>query len=224
MPGDRRRIRGVALIGAIVVAVACNAPSGPEVRLTIRRGSPFREAVESLAAHGVVTSARAFALYAMMRRHDRSLRYGTYILKKEMNWEQTLDALRAGRGIVHTVTIPEGYTIAEIAPIIAEALEVPVDSVNVAVRDSALRHRLDVPTPTIEGYLFPDTYTFADRTSARDAVQTMVDAFDKAWKPEWNDRLRQVRLTRHDIVTLASIVEKEVRRREEGPVVAAVYL
>jgi UPF0755 protein len=219
-----RRGRTAAFCALAALAAACSAPGGPDVRLTIRKGSPFREAAESLATHGVVRSARLFALYGKLRGHDRSLRYGTYVLRREMTWEQTLDALRAGRGIVHTITIPEGYTIAEIAPMVAEALDLPMDSITAAVRDTALRHRLDVPTRTIEGYLFPDTYTFADRTSARDAVRSMVDRFEKVWKPEWNERLREIKLSRHDVVTLASIVEKEVRRGEERPVVAAVYL
>ena len=213
-----------AVLAMLAIGSSCSAPGGPEVRLTIRKGSPFREAAESLAAHGVVRSGRVFAFYAKLRRHDRTLRYGTYILRQEMTWEQTLEALRAGRGIVHTVTVPEGQALAEIAPMLAEALEVPPESIDVAVRDSALRHRLDVPTPTIEGYLFPDTYTFADRTSARDVVRAMVDRFENVWKPGWNDRLRETRLSRHDVVTLASIVEKEVQRGEERPVVAAVYL
>ncbi|MFI5310310.1 MAG: endolytic transglycosylase MltG [Gemmatimonadales bacterium] len=216
------RTRWAALLA--IGLLACDAPGGPEVRLTIRKGSPFREAAESLAAHGVVRSGRVYAFYAKLRGHDRSLRYGTYVLRQDMNWEQTLDALRAGRGIVHTVTIIEGSTIADLTPLLVEALEVPAESIDVAVRDTALRHRLDVPTPTIEGYLFPDTYTFADRTTARDAVSAMVGRFDKAWNPAWSERLREIRLSRHDVVTLASIVEKEVRRGEERPVVAAVYL
>lgn len=222
-PG-RCAARAAVAAGLVLALAGCGEPSGPEVRLTIRKGSPFREAAESLAVHGVVRSARAFSIYAKVRGHDRKLRYGTYVLRREMTWEQTLDALRVGRGIVHTVTIVEGATIAEIEPLLAEALEVPVDSLEVAVRDTALRHRLDLPTPTVEGYLFPDTYTFADRTSARDAIATMVDRFEKAWKPAWNERLVETRLSRHDVVTLASIVEKEVRRGEERPVVAAVYL
>jgi UPF0755 protein len=215
-----------------LAAVACGpagSPTGgpaggPEVRLTIRKGSSFREAADSLAAHGMVRSARAFALYARLRRKDRSLRWGTYVLRKGMTWEQALDALRAGRGIVHTLTIPEGYPIAQIAPLLADALDVPPDSIQAAVRDTALLHRLDIPTPTLEGYLFPDTYVFADGTTAREAVRSMVERFEHEWKPEWNDRLRAVAMNRHDIVTLASIVEMEVRRGEERPVVAAVYL
>ena len=218
------RARCLVALGALLSVTACGPPAGPEVRLTIRKGSTFREAAESLSAHGVVRSARAFSLYGKVRGHDRSLRYGTYVLRRDMSWEQTLEALRAGRGIVHTITVPEGFLISDITPLHTAALRVPEESVFVAVRDTTLLHRLDIPTPTLEGYLFPDTYVFADGTSARDAVATMVARFEKEWKPEWDDRLKQIAMNRHDIITLASIVEKEVARGEERPVVAAVYM
>jgi UPF0755 protein len=219
-----RRVLAAVAAGVWLAAAACAPAAGREVRLTIRKGSSFREAADSLAAHGMVRSGRVFALYARLRRKDRSLRWGTYVLRQGMSWEQALDALRAGRGIVHTLTIPEGYPISQIAPLLADALDLPNDSILAAVRDTSLLHRLDVPTPTLEGYLFPDTYVFADGTTAREAVRTMVERFEHEWKPEWNDRLREVAMNRHDIVTLASIVEMEVRRGEERPVVAAVYL
>ena len=213
----------VAFVMVVQVA-ACSGDAGSEVRLTIRKGSPFREAADSLAAHHVVRSARLFGIYAKLRGHDRSLRYGTYVLRDGMTWEQLLDALRAGHGIVHSFTIPEGFTIAQIALLVDDALDIPIDSFDVAVRDTALLHQLDVPTPTLEGYLFPDTYTLPDGTTARDAVRAMVERFEKAWKPEWNNRLSEIAMSRNDVVTLASIVEKEVQRSEERPVVAAVYL
>ena len=209
---------------AAALAAACSSASGPGVQLTIRKGSSFREAADSLSAHGLVRSARVFSLYSKLRRRDRSLRWGTYVLRPGMSWEQMLDALRLGRGVVHVVTIPEGRSIADIEPLLIDSLQVTQDSLDAAVRDTALLHRLDVPTPTLEGYLFPDTYTFPDKTTAREAVRMMVDEFEKAWKPEWTEQARAMKLTRHDIVTLASIVEREVRRDEERPVVAAVYL
>ena len=209
---------------AAALAAACSSASGPGVQLTIRKGSSFREAADSLSAHGLVRSSRVFSLYAKLRRRDRSLRWGTYVLRPGMSWEQMLDALRLGRGVVHVVTIPEGLSIADIEPLLIDSLQVTQDSLDAAVRDTALLHRLDVPTPTLEGYLFPDTYTFPDKTTAREAVRMMVDEFEKAWKPEWTEQARAMKLTRHDIVTLASIVEREVRRDEERPVVAAVYL
>jgi UPF0755 protein len=224
----RRALLAVFIIAVPIAWIVIGFPGsdtrGREVRLFIRKGSTFREAAESLAAHGVVPSARAFATYATVRGRDRSLRWGTYVLHDAMSWEAILQALRQGRGVVHSVTVPEGFTIAQIAPLLVEALGLEPDSLEAAVRDTALLHRLDVPTPTLEGYLFPDTYTFPDRTTAREAVRTMVERFEQAWQPEWDSILPRLKLSRHDVVTLASIVEREVRRDEERPVVAAVYL
>ncbi len=145
-------------------------------------------------------------------------------MARRMSWAATVSALTDGTGLIRTVTIPEGYSIADIAPVLARALGVDQDSVLAATRDSALRERLDVPTPTLEGYLFPDTYAFADGTTPRVAVQVMVKRFEQVWDPAWNQRLEQLALSRHDILALASIVEKEAKLPTERPVIAAVYL
>ena len=209
---------------AVLAAGACSSSKGPDVRVTIRKGSSFREAAESLSTHGMVRSSRLFSIYAKLRGRSRTLRWGTYVLRPGSSWEQTLDALRLGRGVIHVVTIPEGLSIADIEPILMDSLELTKDSLDAAVTDTSLLHRLDVPTRSLEGYLFPDTYTFPDKITARDAVRMMVDRFEHEWKPEWTEQARAMKLTRHDIVTLASIVEREVRKDEERPVVAAVYL
>ncbi len=227
----RRRLLmslAVAIVAIVATAIYWQfprlAPTGPGVQFTIRKGSSFREAADTLAAHGLVKSPRLYSWYAKLRGRDRTLRWGTYVIRQGTSWEQILTDLRLGRGVIHVVTIPEGYSIADIDPLLIDALDLSQDSLDAAVRDTALLHRLDVPTPTLEGYLFPDTYTFPDKISARDAVRMMVDEFEKAWKPEWTEQARAMKLTRHDIVTLASIVEREVRKDEERPVVAAVYL
>lgn len=221
MPRSLWRFLGPALA---TVAAACGSRGGPMQKVTIPKGASFRVAAESLAAHGLIGNARLFGIYAKLRGRDRSMRYGTYMLARGASWNELLYDLRRGRGIVHTVTIPEGYDLAQIVPLLAEVLEVSRDSLEMAVRDSTLRRQLDVPTPSLEGYLFPDTYTFPDQVTAHEAVAAMVHRFEALWKPEWNTRLDSLKLSRHDVVTLASIVEREVRRREEGPVVAAVYL
>ena len=221
MPRSTRRALAALLL---LVAAACGGARGPMRRVTIPKGASFRIAAESLAANGFVGNARLFGLYATIRGRDRSMRYGTYMLAPGASWAELLDDLRRGKGIVHTVTIPEGYDLAQIVPLLAEALGVSRDSLEMAVRDTSLLHELDAPTPNLEGYLFPDTYTFADKVTAHEAVRTMVRRFQSLWNPEWNAALDSLKLSRHDAVTLASIVEREVRRREEGPVVAAVYL
>jgi UPF0755 protein len=170
-----------------------------------------------------VASPRLFRLYASARRRDRDLKAGTYALDRSASWSAVLDALTRGKGLVHTVTIPEGFALSSIAPLLGRALSVPPDSVMTAASDSALRHRLDVPTPTLEGYQFPDTYTFAEGTSPEEAVRMLVARFEQVWKPEWTTRLQALAMSRHDVITLASIIEKEARLAEERPVISAVY-
>jgi UPF0755 protein len=134
-----------------------------------------------------------------------------------------ITALREGRGIVAVVTVPEGFTLAQIEPLLVNKLQLPLDSIVTAVSDTALLHRLDVPTPTVEGYLFPDTYFMPPGTTARASVLMMVRRFEQRWLPAWTARLDTLAVSRHDVVTLASIVEREAKRPEERPVIAAVY-
>lgn len=222
MPRNTWRALGAATLMAL--AASCGSGRGAMQKVTIPKGATFRVAAESLAAHGLISNARLFGFYAKLRGRDRSMRYGTYVLARGTSWNELLEDLRRGKGIVHSVTIPEGYDLSQIVPLLAQALDVSRDSLEAAVRDTALLRDLDIPTPNLEGYLFPDTYTFPDQITAHEAVATLVRRFRQVWRPEWDARLDSLKLTRHDAVTLASIVEREVRRREEGPVVAAVYL
>ena len=192
--------------------------------MLVPRGATLRVAAESLEKAGVVNNATAFRVYGMLRGSDRSIRAGTYVFKRPVSWGEVLDDLRGGKSLEHAITIPEGWSLLQIVPQLARVLEVPVDSVHAAVRDTALLHALDIPTPTLEGYLFPDTYVFPDGTTARAAVRVMVDRFQRVWQPEWNQRLQALAMSRHDVMALASIVEKEARLPEERPVIAAVYM
>lgn len=180
-------------------------------------------AADSLARRGVIQAPALFRLYAKLRGGDRSIKAGTYLLRRGSSWESLLTALREGKGLVYTVTVPEGYTLSQIIPLVARVLQVPADSVIAAARDTAHVHRLGVPTPTLEGYLFPDTYIFLPGTPASTAVTAMVRRFEQVWRPEWTARLDSVSMSRHQVVTLASIVEREAKRPDERPVIAGVY-
>jgi UPF0755 protein len=209
---------------SVALAVACGSGSGPAVRVTIPPGANLRTAGDSLAKAGVIRWSRPFRFYASLRKSDRGIKAGTYSLHKNASWNFVLDALHAGRGILHVITIPEGFSLSQIEPLLASKLGDSVDSVDAAVRDTALLHQLDIPTLTLEGYLFPDTYVFPDKTTARVAVGTMVKRFEQIWKPEWTARLDTIHLSRNDVMALAAIVEKEARLPEERPLIAAVYL
>jgi UPF0755 protein len=194
------------------------------VRVTIPQHTSLRLAAESLGKAGVIRYPKLFGVYASLRHSDRGIKAGTYLLHKNAGWAFVLEALRGGKGIVHVVTIPEGFSLSQIEPLLESRLGVPHDSVEAAVRDTAWLHALDIPTPTLEGYLFPDTYVFADKTTGRQAVATMVKRFQQVWQPAWSTRLDTLHLSRNDVMSLASIVEKEAKLPEERPVIAAVYM
>src|SRR5919198_2222141 len=221
MNWQRWLVRLFVLVG--VGLAGCSSPGRP-VRVTVPQGAAFEVAAESLARAGVVRSAKLLRVYAFVRRDDRSIKAGTYIFRRASGYGLVLDALRSGRGLVRTVTIPEGYDLSQIIPLFVTRLGVAAESVDVAVRDTTLLNRLDIPATTVEGYVFPDTYVFADQTTARAAVLATIKRFEQVWSPEWTARLDTIGLSRHDVVTLASIVEKEAKLPEERPVIAAVYL
>lgn len=207
----------------VLALTACGKPQGNAVRVIIPRGATFTQATDSLARARIVKWPAGFRLYARLGGSDRNIKPGTYLLKPGTSWGEVVSALNGGLGLVNSVTIPEGFAISQIVPLLARRLELPADSVQAAIRDTALLSRLNVPTPTLEGYLFPDTYAFPAGTRAREAVSEMVKRFEREWKPEWNSRLTELAMNRNDIITLASIIEREARLPEERPVISAVY-
>src|SRR2546423_4085605 len=220
----RRLETRAALIAASVFLAACSGePHGAPVRVIVPRGASFGQAADSLGRAGIIGSPKLFTLYGRLTNGDRNIKPGTYLLKHGTPWTDIVNALNGGHGLVNTVTIPEGWTISQITPALAKTLKVPVDSVAAAVRDTAMLARLDLPNPTLEGYLFPDTYAFPIGTTARQAVREMVYSFERRWKPAWDSSAVAMKINRNDLVTMASIVEKEARVPEERPVIAAVY-
>lgn len=221
---QNRSLRSLGLWISALLCISCSQPHGAPLRVIVPKGATFRAAADSLHKAGLVGSASMFRMYARFKGTDRNIKPGTYLIKRGTPWGEIIAALHGGHGLVNTITIPEGFTIAQIAPVLTQALGVPIDSVNAAVRDTAMLRLVGAPGPTLEGYLFPDTYAFPDGTKARAAVLEMVKRFEREWKPDWAVRLQALSLTKHQAVTLASIVEREAKVAAERPVIAAVYL
>jgi UPF0755 protein len=219
----RTELRAALAAGGLVLAACGQTPYGPSTRVIIPRGASFAEAADSLSKANLVGWRKMFRVYARVTGGDRHIKPGTYLLRHGTPWKDIIAALHGGHGLVNTITIPEGYTISQITPLLAKTLKVPVESVQAAVRDTSLLARLDIPNPTLEGYLFPDTYAFPLGTTASQAVHEMVYDFERRWKPDWDAKAAALKINRNDLVTMASIVEREARVPEERPVIAAVY-
>lgn len=213
-----RRALPIAVLAAVT---ACGGTGN--ARVLIPPGASMRQAAESLDAAGVIRSARAFSLYAKVTGRDRRIKAGTYLIDQSSSWNAILGALEAGRGIVFSVTIPEGWDLKAIVPAIARTMKVTEGALDTAARDTALIRRLGIPTASLEGYLFPETYLLPEGSGAASIVRRLVNEFERRWKPEWNEALARLGMTRHQVITLASIIEKEARVDSERPIISAVY-
>jgi len=191
-------------------------PEGQKFVL-LRPGYSTRRIATELKSAGVIHSASAFALWHYFH-HKRSLKAGEYLFDKSANAFDVHDRLVRGDIYVHTVVIPEGYTMFDIAQAIQDAgLGSSQEFLNAAKSDTALMSDLAPEAKTLEGYLFPATYEFTRTESMQDMVAAMVKQFRQV--------AREIGLSTdvQKTVTLASIIEKETAVPEERPVVASVY-
>ena len=228
---DPARLRiAVGIVLVSLLAAACNGPSpdpqesrSQEVEVVIPGGATAVQIGRELRAAGLVQYPRAFALTARVIGSESSLKAGRYRFALDASWFEILEALE--RGTVETVslTIPEGFTLWQISDRVAAFTGLEPDSVRGLLSDSLFVASLNVPGPTLEGYLFPDTYRFAEDLPAQAIVGEMVSQYQDFWTPERRARLGSIGLTERELVTLASIVEKEARVAAERPVIAGVY-
>ena len=216
-------MRAVLLV--LAVAACGSGPQGDRTTVTIPRGATFSQAVDSLTAHGVIDHAGWFRLYARARGLPAGLKSGIYTFHVDDSWGDVVTALKAGRGDEVRFTVLEGMMAFEIAERARVWLRIPRDSFFAAVRDTALQRELGIRVNPagVEGYMYPTTYNVPIGIKARDLVRVMTHEFIERWSPEWDARLAQLGMTRHEVVTLASIIEAEVRYRPDRPYVSAVY-
>ncbi len=197
----------------------------PCVTVTVPRGASLDEAIDSLVARQVIPASGPFGIYARSRGLAASLKSGVYELPRGAGWRHIVAVLASGRGAEARLVMREGLTAAEVAEVVARQLRIPRDSMLAATRDrtALLEVGLDPAAHTLEGYLFPTTYIVAVGVGARDLARLMAREFETRWRPAWDRRLDSLGMTRHELVTLASIIEAEVRYAPDREYVSAVY-
>lgn len=220
-------MRRLAAIGALVATTACGSTDriapADSARFTVPRGATLAAVADSLHAQGLVRSPHLFRFYATVSGRSRRVQAGTYDIPPDASVREVLRILVSGRPALRRLAVQEGLMLPEIAASLAEQLGVPADSVLAAARDDSLRAALSVERPTLEGYLYPSTYLVRLDATPRQVVRQMVAEFERRWRPEWNDRLDALGMSRDEIVTLASIIEGEVRYEPDRVYVSSVY-
>ncbi len=195
---------------------------GDEVFVQVPQGAGVAAIAQRLAEAGVVQRPLVFRLAAWQAGADRRLKAGEYRFDRPMAPRRVVEKLAKGDVYVREVTFPEGLTIGEMATIFErQGLGTAQDFV-AAARDAAIVADLDPAARDLEGYLFPDTYHVPRRADAAALVRQMVGRFREVLEAEQPGGAPGQRTLR-EVMTVASLVEKETGRDDERPVVASVY-
>jgi len=238
-PGRRRRGRLVAALGVLLllivaagyVAIRLYEPfagdAGERVAVTIAPGATAADIGDVLEREGVVSSSTFFNLRARLSGQRENLRAGRYTLRADMTYAAALDALTQGPPAPRTirVTLPEGRSRTEAAPLVRQAgLRGSYLDASRRPTDDFNPRRYGAPrgVRSLEGFLFPATYELRPGASARRLVAQQLDAFAQNMRGVSLRRARRRNLNAYDVLTIASMVEREATLPRERPIIAAV--
>jgi UPF0755 protein len=200
-----------------------SAFEGDTVELLIEPGTSAREILAQLESQGLIADAFWTRLYLTRYLDDPSLKAGEYRFEGQQTAPQVLDKLIRGEVVTHEVTLIEGLDLDEMAHHLALSGFGNENEFRRLMQEVEPISALDPDATDLEGYLFPDTYAFARGTSEQAIVDKLVATFLDHWKNEIAPLLEEGSLTPRELVTLASIVEKESGVDNERPMVAGVY-
>ncbi len=212
-------------LGSDLYRYAHQPSSKDETQLffSISQGEGVNRMTHRLESKGLITSPLRFKWLARLKGEDKRLKAGEYRLAGNMTPNQILDVLVNGKPYLYRITIPEGFNLRQIADEINRLELSDGDQFLTLAMDPQVAGNLDIAQATLEGYLFPDTYYFPKNVSPGAIIDTMVQHFQASFPAKWRQRARTLNLTVHEVVTLASIIEKETGDPSERPLIASVF-
>lgn len=219
----------IAIIGAIVIGSmggALDKGNTDTVSVTIESGSGTSQIAQTLVDHGIIDSADQFKLWSRIKGYDSDYKAGTYALSPSMDFDTIGEIIIGGKISTLNFTIPEGYTIYQVADSLAADGLVDRDRFVQLLEEGQWDYDfLDGAQNNknhLEGYLFPNTYTVGEGATEEDYISVMLDQFGKEITDEHYKKAKKLGMTMNDIVIIASIIERECKVDDERPLVASV--
>jgi UPF0755 protein len=207
-------------------------PSGPFLTksFVIKKGSPLKKVSIELEQEGIIRDATLFMGMATLLGKKKEIKAGEYDFHSRMYPWEVLNILARGQVKQRLVTIAEGLTLSQIAQHLNDLKIVEKRTFLEKAFSPSLIISLGVPYsaaatpgPSLEGYLFPNTYHLTSEMTCEEIIQMMVQQFNKIFNKEWIRRAAQLGMSQREVVILASIIEKETARPEEKPLISAVF-
>jgi UPF0755 protein len=193
------------------------------VIIEVEKGENILDVARKLKRGNIIKSELVFIFEALRTGAYNKIKAGEYAFYPYQSIDEILKYLREGKVYLRKVTIPEGATLWQIADILEENKICKKEEFLSFAEDPIIAESFELPGPTLEGYLYPDTYFFHKNTPPEVVIQTMVENFWKHWE-KFREIAEKRKMSLKKVVTLASIVEKEAFYSEEKPIIAAVYL
>ncbi len=191
--------------------------------IEIQKGASLSQIAIMLKDAKLIRSTTAFTILARLKNVSGKIKAGEYEFTSSMPATIMLDKLVRGEVVGHVVIVPEGFTMSQVADAIVEAKVPKGKNFLKAAKDRELLSSLKVPGTTAEGYLFPETYNLTRSMSETEILTLMVNEFWKKVTPELIEEAHKVGLDLHKMITLASLIEKEAKIKEEKPLISAVF-
>ena len=187
------------------------------------QGQSLKKIAFVLEERKVITCARMFMLYARLHGDDARVKAGYYQFSDGMTPTEILRRMVAGEVYVHRFAVPEGYSVYQIAELLDGRHLFDRGQFLQACFSRPLLRELGINGRSVEGYLYPSTYDITPNMAVADLIRLMVEQFDKVYARDFAEPAKAARMSKTEIITLASIIEKEAVRPEERPLIASVF-
>lgn len=193
------------------------------VLVDIAEGASLSDVAERLHRRKLIKSDWAFVWMGRFEGLDRKIISGEYEFHGGMAPSAILEKIINGEVIQHTVTIPEGFSMRQIAEVLHERGLADRDAFLRCANDPVFIQTLSLSVDNLEGYLFPDTYRFARHMKPERLIETMVAKFKQTVREEDHGRAAELDLSLHEVMTLASVIEKETAKPDERTLISGVF-
>jgi peptidoglycan lytic transglycosylase G len=228
----RKLIPGLILLALLLIAILGGyayrqllTPVTPpeQVDYQLKAGTSLSQVATDLRTIGVLRNPLALKLFARINQQSGQIQTGSYRFSKPATPEEVLQRLVAGDVVKVSLTIPEGFTQAQIFARIDEMGFGDASKLGQLTNDLDFLKSLQLGTSSLEGYLFPETYLFTPGISEDQLLEMMVQQFHRQLDKTLLEKAKKLKLDQHQLVTLASIIEKETGQVTEMPLISSVF-
>lgn len=194
-----------------------------DIEVQIPEGATYKQAINILVENNLIRDKNLFIILGRLTDIDRKVRAGYYLFGSRITPWDVFQQLRKGKIIEYEVTVVEGDSLQEIGKKLSSSRIMSLDKFNALVRDSDFIDSIDIDAPSLEGYLFPQTYKLPKGTSPDKVFKLMVQKLREAYDEKLMERSKEFGWSENEVLTLASIIEKEAVTDAERALISAVY-